>query len=105
MLNRPFTDIDYCKYGMPYRKRTRLWNNIQDQWQARPLCKRDCGSIKAGTQRHTQIAQRGPHSKQDTEWQYGWQQKDLYRVPHVLVNDILTAAHPQTPLQVIPISL
>ena len=24
----PFTDVDYCSYGFPYRKRTRLWNNI-----------------------------------------------------------------------------
>ena len=24
----PYTDVDYCAYGFPYRKRTRLWNNI-----------------------------------------------------------------------------
>jgi len=26
--NIAFTDVDYCQYGFPYRKRTRLWNNI-----------------------------------------------------------------------------
>ena len=28
MYGIPYKDIDYCKYGMPYRKRTRLWNNV-----------------------------------------------------------------------------
>ena len=28
MYNLPYKDIDYCNYGMDYRKRTRLWNNI-----------------------------------------------------------------------------
>ena len=41
MYGMPYTDIDYCKYGMPYRKRTRLWNNVLN-WIPRPLCKKDC---------------------------------------------------------------
>ena len=52
MNGLPFSDIDYCKYGMPYRKRTRLWNNI-DCWQSRPLCKRDCDNIE-GLRQHEQ---------------------------------------------------
>jgi len=29
MADLPYNDLDYCKYGMPYRKRTRLWNNMK----------------------------------------------------------------------------
>lgn len=28
MKDIPYTDVDYCRYGFPCRKRTRLWNNI-----------------------------------------------------------------------------
>ena len=28
MNENPYKDIEYCKYGMRYRKRTRLWNNM-----------------------------------------------------------------------------
>jgi hypothetical protein len=55
----PYNDIDYCKYGMPYRKRTRLWNNI-DSWHPKPLCKRDCDAMNATRTRHKQnTEQRG----------------------------------------------
>ncbi|MFM7980065.1 MAG: hypothetical protein ACKPKO_12190 [Candidatus Fonsibacter sp.] len=29
MTDLPFKDVDYCKYGMHYRKRARLWNNVE----------------------------------------------------------------------------
>ena len=35
----PYNDLDYCKHGMAYRKRTRLWNNIE-AWTPRPLRKK-----------------------------------------------------------------
>ena len=33
-----YNDIDYCKYGKPYRKRTRFWNNFSEKWSPRMLC-------------------------------------------------------------------
>jgi len=36
MQDKPFTDVDYCRYGMPYRKRTRIWNNVPN-WTSEPL--------------------------------------------------------------------
>jgi hypothetical protein len=54
MMLLPFKDIDYCKYGMKYRKRTRLWNNISN-WQPKELCKKDCGNIEGN--RHVATAQ------------------------------------------------
>ena len=44
MYGIPYQDIDYCKYGMPYRKRTRLWCNLF-QWTPQTLCKKDCGNM------------------------------------------------------------
>ena len=60
MFGMPYEDIDYCKYGMPYRKRTRLWNNVFN-WRPRPLCKKDCDSMVGN--RHKATAQRMPSSK------------------------------------------
>ena len=28
MTELPLKELDYCKYGMPYRKRKRRWNNV-----------------------------------------------------------------------------
>ena len=65
MHGLPFKDVDYCKYGMPYRKRTRLWNNIE-QWNPRPLCARDCDSMDEDRKKHLEVAQRMPSGKKST---------------------------------------
>jgi len=40
--NIEWYDVDYCKYGFMYKKRTRFWTNIKDF--VPKLCKKDCGS-------------------------------------------------------------
>ena len=60
MENIPFDDLDYCKYGMKYRKRTRIWNNITD-WTPNQLCNKDCNSMNGN--KHKATAQRGPSGK------------------------------------------
>ena len=45
----PYVDLDYCQYGAPYRKRTRLWTNAA--YVPRPLCT---------AKNHRMSAQKGP---------------------------------------------
>ena len=33
-----YNDCDYCKYGFGIRKRTRFWNNINNNWSIIFLC-------------------------------------------------------------------
>ena len=89
MYEIPFKDIDYCKYGMPYRKRTRLWNNIF-QWNPRNLCKKDCGNIIDN--KHKETAQRMQQGNKST-WidKPQFKQTDLYVIPEQLTYDIFNS--------------
>lgn len=55
MLGLGFADVDYCKYGFEYRKRTRLWNNIEG-FVPRALCRGDCEWFANG--KHKRQAQK-----------------------------------------------
>ena len=72
---------------MPYRKRTRLWNNLKS-WNPRPLCKKDCGQMEGN--RHKETAQRAPSGKKQywTENYTLFKQADLYRIPESLIREI-----------------
>ena len=70
--------VDYCTYGLPYRKRTAIWTNTA--WvPARRLCKHDCASSEGG--RHTARAQQGGPGPT-------FSQRELYRVPALLCDEI-----------------
>ena len=92
MKGLPYFDIDYCKYGFNYRKRTRLWTNL-DTWTPRPLCKKDCDSMDG--KRHKETAQRLP-SKTKADWGDNpvfHSQTDLYKIRQELVEEILNAVN------------
>ena len=78
MLDQPSPYVvDYCRYGLPYRKRTAIWSNCR--FFMPKLCDRNCGGFSDG--RHGLWAQRGSC----------FTQEDLYRIPRDLVIDIFRA--------------
>jgi site-specific DNA-cytosine methylase len=88
MYGLPFKDLDYCKYGMPYRKRTRIWNNIT-RWEPRPLCKKDCLSMNEEKTRHKEEAQRNGSTAERRLTGTRFKQSELYRIPTELIREIL----------------
>ena len=87
MTELPFKDVDYGKYGMPYRKRARLWNNVEC-WTPRPLCQRGCDSMSDNGRRHTESAQRRPPDGRVRE---EVQTRGVYKEPESLISQISTS--------------
>ena len=90
MKDFDYFDIDYCKYGFPYRKRTRIWTNLTS-WKPRPLCKKDCGNII--NNKHKETTQRMP-SGIKSDWGNDYiihRQDELYRIPSELIEEIFNS--------------
>lgn len=72
IINKPFYDVDYCKYGFEYKKRTRFWTNIKG-----------FNSKICNKKKHNQ--QLG-HIKK-SNWD-GSQTLQRYRIPEKLIEDL-----------------
>jgi len=77
MFDIPYKDVDYCKYGLPYRKRTRLWNNIE-HWKPKELCNKDCNNMDGN--KHISQAQRLTKNEDGTVSK-NYKQHQLYIIP------------------------
>lgn len=80
MQDLPYKDADYCRYGMPYKKATRLWNNLTN---FNPLrCNRECDQMTEDKKRHINQAQRSP--SKPTPNATGFRTQELYKIPKPL---------------------
>jgi hypothetical protein len=89
MVGLPFTDIDYCCYcDWGYRKRTRLWNNIQFEGDRCPG-KDACPNMEGN--KHKSTAQQGKNKCKDGLYGNTFSMKNLHRIPPALCRAIESA--------------
>ena len=92
-LGSPFKDVTYCKYGTRYKKQTRIWTNLGDHWQPRPVCCKSSRCEHFMDNRHPATAQRGPCRNSKTK-RIGddFTQNQLYHIPAALCDELARAA-------------
>lgn len=96
MLGIPFYDVDYCQYGKPYRKRTRIWTNI-DGFEPQVCNPMYCSQMIDG--RHKMSCGNGYTHDTKTKSIYSGRkytdavltQQDKYSIPEALIKSLFTA--------------
>lgn len=83
MQGLPFEDCSYCKYGMPYRKQTRFWNNFNLQLKT---CSGDCGFIEDG--KHIMSVGNG-RKKYTRTLKFSYDKKLKWKIPEELCLEII----------------
>ena len=90
----PFVDCTYCKFGFPYKKRTRLWTSLPLQLPL-PCCKSDPCATFAAFGMHLCTAQRAPgkqHGVRRREGEDRCSLEQLYSIPPQLCQAICDTA-------------
>ena len=88
-----FRDVTYCRYGAFYKKQTRVWTNLGDAWQPKPVCCKDSRCEHFENNVHPATAQRGPCYKKGSKTPEGChRQSQLYHIPAALCHEIAAAA-------------
>jgi len=90
----PYVDCTYCKFGFPYKKRTRLWTSLPLQLPP-PCCKSDPCATFAAFGMHLCTAQRAPgkqHGVRRREGEDRCSLEQLYSIPPQLCRSICDAA-------------
>jgi len=84
ITDRPFYVVDYCRYGFPYRKRTRIWTNLEG-FQPK-LCNKECGSFIDGKHLLSAV---GGSTKQKGQGS-GGDRRSRYKIPAPLLHELLS---------------
>ena len=90
MHSIPFCDVDYCAYcDFGYRKRTRLWNNINFQGK---LCLGWGCCPNMDGNKHKTTAQQGTNRGREGLYGTHISQQNLHKIPPSLCLDIVVAS-------------